>query len=292
MSVLIIGYNQEQGDKGMTTINTTDDFIRLLRENPEFHAAARRELLTEELLELPQRFSQYAQTTDKRLDSVDRRLGSLEQGQQRLESNVTDLQQGQQRLESNVTDLQQGQRRLESDVTDLQQGQRRLENSVNALRGDALETKMPTRLCDLLSEALDVRRTQIFWMARHATPPMIRGDRFVEMLESASDRGIITEDEEARVTRTDMVIRSLRKSDGSRLWIAAEASGVIDQDDIERARQSASALKKLYGEDAVPVVYGYSISERQREQTAATPELQQVHVFLEPDQSGTDSGTD
>ena len=288
MSVLIIGYNQEQGEKVMTTINTADDFIRLLRENPEFHAAARRELLTEELLELPQRFSQYAQTTDKRLDSVDRRLGSLEQGQQRLESNVSDLQQGQQRLESNVTDLQQGQQRLESDVTDLQQGQRRLENSVNALRGDALETKMPTRLCDLLSEALDVRRTQIFWMARHATPPMMRGERFVEMIESASDSGIITEDEEARLTRTDMVIRSLRKSGGSRLWIAAEASGVIDQDDIERARQSASALKKVYSEDAVPVVYGYSISERQREQAAATPELQQVHVFLEPDQSGTD----
>ena len=264
MSALIIGYNQEQGDKGMTTINTADDFIRLLRENPEFHAAARRELLTEELLELPQRFSQYAQTTDKRLDSVDRRLGSLEQGQQRLES----------------------------DAKDLQQGQQRLENSVNSLRGDALETKMPTRLCDLLSEALDVRRTQIFWMTRHATPPMIRGERFVAKIESASDREIITEDEEARITRTDMVIRSLRKSDGSRLWIAAEASGVIDQDDIERARQSASALKKVYSEDAVPVVYGYSISERQREQAEATPELQQVHVFLEPDQSGTASGTD
>ena len=121
---------------------------------------------------------------------------------------------------------------------------------------------------------------------------MIRGERFVEMIESASDSGIITEVEEARLTRTDMVIRSLRKSDGSRLWIAAEASGVIDQDDIERARQSASALKKVYGEDAVPVVYGYSISERQREHAEATPELQQVHVFLEPDQSGTASGTD
>ena len=264
MSVLIIGYNQEQGDKGMTTINTTDDFIRLLRENPEFLAAARRELLTEELLELPQRFSQYAQTTDKRLDSVDRRLGSLEQGQQRLVQKVNGLERG----------------------------QCRLENNVNTLRGDALETKMPTRLCDMMSETLDIRRTQVFWMARHLMPPMSRSEYFVQTLEDATDSGIITEDEEARLTRTDMVIRSLRKSDGSRLWIAAEASGVIDQDDIERASQSASALKKLYGEDAVPVVYGYSISERQREQTAATPELQQVHVFLEPDQSGTDSGTD
>ena len=253
MSVLIIGYNQEQGDKVMTTINTTDDFIRLLRENPEFHAAARRELLTEELLELPQRFSQYAQSTDKRLDSVDRRLGSLEQGQQRLES-----------------------------------GQHRLENSVNTLRGDALETKMPTRLCDMLRARLDVRRTQIFWMAQHLMPPMSRSEYFIRTLEDATDNGIITDDEELRLFTTDMVIRSLRQSDGSHLWIAAEASGVIAQNDIERARRSALTLQKIHGEDTVPVVYGYSISERQREQTAATPELQQVHVFLEPDQSGTD----
>ena len=56
----------------MITINNTDDFIRALRQNPEFHAAARRELLTEELLALPQRLSQYAESTGKRLDSIDR----------------------------------------------------------------------------------------------------------------------------------------------------------------------------------------------------------------------------
>ena len=152
----------------MTMINTTDDFIRLLRANPEFLAAARRELLTEELLELPQRFSQYAQTTEKRLDSVDRGLGSLEQGQQRLESDVKDLQQGQQRLES---------------------GQRRLENSVNILRGDALETKMPTRLCDMMRARLGIRRVQIFWMARASqTPPMSRSEYFIRSLEDATDR--------------------------------------------------------------------------------------------------------
>ena len=55
-------------------IETTDDFIRALRENPDFHAAARRELLTEELLALPQRFSQYAESTDKRLDDLDRTI--------------------------------------------------------------------------------------------------------------------------------------------------------------------------------------------------------------------------
>ena len=227
----------------MVTINNTDDLIRALRENPDFHAAARRELLTEELLALPQRFSQYAESTDKRLDRVDSRLDSLEKGQ------------------------------------------RRLENQVNALRGDALETKMPTRLCDMMSDSLDIRRLQIFWMARHQTPPMSRSEQFAQTLENAADRGIISDIQEGRLTRTDLIVRSVRESDGSRLWVAAEASGVIDQDDIERARQSALALSKIYGEDAIPAVYGYRISDQQREQAVATPELQQVHIFMEHDEA-------
>lgn len=42
----------------MATINTIHDLIRLLRENKEWRDAVRRELLTEELLELPQRTGQ------------------------------------------------------------------------------------------------------------------------------------------------------------------------------------------------------------------------------------------
>ena len=234
----------------MVTINNTDDFIRALRQNPEFHAAARRELLTEELLALPQRLSQYAEGTDKRLDRVDSRLDSLEKGQRRLEV-----------------------------------GMRRLENHVNSLRGDALETKMPTKLCDMLSDELHLRRLQIFWMARHQTPPMSRSEQFAQTLEDATDSGTITDAQEGRLIRTDLIVRSVRESDGSRLWAAVEASGVIDQDDISRARQSALALTKIYGEDAIPVVYGYRISDQQREQAAATSELQRVHIFLEHDEA-------
>ena len=227
----------------MVTINNTDDFIRALRQNPEFHAAARRELLTEELLALPQRLSQYAEGTDRRLDS-----------------------------------LEKGQRRLEV-------GMRRLENQVNSLRGDALETKMPTKLCDMLSDELNLRRLQIFWMARYQTPPMSRSEQFAQTLEDATDSGTITDAQEGRLFRTDLIVRSVRESDEGRLWIAAEASGVIDQDDISRARQSALALTRIYGEDAIPVVYGYRISDRQREQAAATSELQRVHIFLEHDEA-------
>ncbi|MCY3543810.1 MAG: hypothetical protein OXH22_07200 [Chloroflexi bacterium] len=220
----------------MTTINTTDDIIRLLRENPEFRDAVRRELLTEELIALPQRFSEYAKKTDERMDS-------------------------------------------------LEKGQKYLINQVNDLRGDALEAKMPTRLCDMIDVVFNVRRTQVFWMARISMPPASRGDRFVLEIESATDKGIITEDEEARILRTDMIIRAVQKADGSHLWIAAEASGVIDKSDIDRARQSADALTKVFGEDTAPIVYDYSIDRRQRDQAFGNADEREVRVFIQPDNS-------
>ena len=43
----------------MVTINTSDDVLRLLAENPEWKAAVRRAILTEELMNLPARFNQF-----------------------------------------------------------------------------------------------------------------------------------------------------------------------------------------------------------------------------------------
>ncbi len=54
----------------MTTINTIDDLLRIVRENEEFRVALRRELLTEDLLALPQRSGEYSATTDKKLNTL------------------------------------------------------------------------------------------------------------------------------------------------------------------------------------------------------------------------------
>ena len=46
-------------------IETTDDFIRALRGNEEFKAAARHELLTQDLLELPKEFREFKTSTEE-----------------------------------------------------------------------------------------------------------------------------------------------------------------------------------------------------------------------------------
>ena len=60
-----------------TIIENAEDFLRAMRENDEFRSAARRELLTEELLALPQRFAEYSQTTDRKLDRLSDSIGEV-----------------------------------------------------------------------------------------------------------------------------------------------------------------------------------------------------------------------
>ncbi|MYC34417.1 MAG: hypothetical protein F4X64_14735 [Chloroflexi bacterium] len=49
----------------MVTISTPEDLLRVLRENPEWKEAVRREILTEELINLPARFDRFVATTEQ-----------------------------------------------------------------------------------------------------------------------------------------------------------------------------------------------------------------------------------
>ena len=98
--------------------NDINDFIRLLKENPEWLATVRAVILAEELLNLPQQFAEFVAMTSQSFQLVNLRLKNLEEGQEELRgdmgklhtnhTNVEELQQGQVRLEGNVEELQKG----------------------------------------------------------------------------------------------------------------------------------------------------------------------------------------
>ena len=58
----------------MATINTIEDLIRLLDDNPQWVEALRVRLLTRELIELPEKFARFAEATHQRFDRIDDRL--------------------------------------------------------------------------------------------------------------------------------------------------------------------------------------------------------------------------
>ena len=55
----------------MTTINTIEDLIRVLDENPQWVDALRVRLLTRELIELPETFAKFAEVVNQRLTKLE-----------------------------------------------------------------------------------------------------------------------------------------------------------------------------------------------------------------------------
>ena len=113
------------------TPNITE-ILNAVRNDPEVRDALRRELLSQDLLELPERFSAHAAATERRLGSLENVLAEfiaatnvgwgLEQGQEELKRDVAGLKQGQEELRQDVAELKQGQEELKQGQEELRQG--------------------------------------------------------------------------------------------------------------------------------------------------------------------------
>ena len=273
-------------------IETTDDLIRVLRENEEFRDAARRELLTEDLLELPGEFREFRSYAEENFVTTGEfrefrsyaeenfvTTGEFREFRSYAEENFVttgEFREFRSYAEENfVTTGEFREFRTQTDQT-----LHTLTNNVNDLRGVALEGRMSTRLRQRVARALGLTRPRTIWLSRQYVQPPSRAEAFENLKEEAADNGQISDEEADRLTDTDMIM-SAETTDGETVYIAVEASGVIGSGDISRARHSAGILKKLYGEDAIPAVYGFSVEPEQVEQAKPKDGLPQVHIFLE-----------
>ena len=142
------------------------------------------------------------------------------------------------------------------------------------------------RLSRRLGKELGLTKVRVIWMGGRSFPAVNRQcGIFAENLERAFEEGSITSYEDDRLFDTDMIARGLRTSDGATVYVAVEASGVISVRDIDRARESANVLTKLYSAPAIPAVYGFDIATEQRKRTQSDPDagLEEVHIFIESD---------
>ena len=72
----------------MMTINGPDDLLRLLREDARLYEEARRLILTDELIRLPERFDEFAERTDQTLERIDGRLETMYDRFDRIEQDA------------------------------------------------------------------------------------------------------------------------------------------------------------------------------------------------------------
>ncbi len=139
-------------------------------------------------------------------------------------------------------------------------------------------SRLIKELLPLVSREFNVRRVRPIWTPEIIAPLGTAKD-FSDEVEQALGEGVIDEDDHLWVRAADLILRSQRKSDGSTLWFTVEASGTINDDDINQSHHSANAIKKIYDQDAISLVYGYRIQEAQ---VRLAQELG-VQVYIDPD---------
>ena len=71
-----------------TNIDTIEDLIRILDENPEWLEAVRSRLLTRELLDMPRTLALFMETTNKRFAGLDGRVDRVEETLDRIDSKL------------------------------------------------------------------------------------------------------------------------------------------------------------------------------------------------------------
>ena len=224
----------------MTTMNTPDDFIQVLRENPEFRATARRELLTEELLSVPTRLTtleqgiaallEHAEVTNRRLDGI----------------------------EGDIREMKGDIKEVKMDINGLGDSYRREVRAQSSFRGAYAQQESNNSDLDIaalfaLRHGLYEDRIQTWHLSR----------RSLDTLVAHSHRDAI------EVTRpgTQGALRSFRRPDivaevkgpGCRTkmqapsyYIAVEASYTVEKKDIVRATDNAKIVREITGLSRLP----------------------------------------
>ena len=260
-----------------TTISTTDDFIRALRENPDFHEAARRELLSDELLELPQRFTEYTLSTDKKLEVLTENVNALAVRMAELTEIVAALVRNQERMQSDMQDMRAD---LKGDIRALHGMYRRQHDDFQNFRGQFAESaarkKVPTityATGEAIGKELDWDRLMSMKQRRR----MVR--------QHPSVFSSLTAGERISFEEADLIIEALDMSTGGNIcYIAVEASYTCNREDVDRARRNAKLLTACTGQNAYAVVTGIRLNDNVKDEVNGDGEDAVVwHQFEERD---------
>ena len=202
----------------MTTL--IEDILNAIRNNPEAREAIRRELLTQEWLELPDRFAIYAAETD-------RRLRNLEQGQEELRQGQEELQRSQSVLEQKHEDLTAIVMGIRDDLRPLKAAHARNAIKENALEITLLHNCLPTK---------ELTKLDLYRMMRdNKSADISRGDQ--ESFRNA-----------------DLIVEAEHEDTGEIHYFAVEASYTGGVADIRRAVRNAEYLAQFTGMPAHPTV--------------------------------------
>lgn len=237
----------------MATINTIQDLLRLLDENPEWVDALRARLLTQELLELPERFSQFAaemtefkgtverfvETTNQFIEATDKRFDALEAGHARLEADMADFKATVERF------VESTDKRF--DVNEVQHA--RFDADMKALRSDIGVLRGGHARATAIRKSAGIARGMGLRRARNLSM-----DDLYDMMDLA-DTSDIHANLLTSFANADLVMEAA-DSEGETCYVAVEISYTVQDRDVSRASRNSRFLTRFTGRPAFAAVSG------------------------------------
>ncbi len=216
----------------MTTINSQEDFLRALAENPQWREAVRAQLLGEDLLQLPARFDAFVEEQKQhndRMDAFIERISAFVEEQKQINVELKGFVEEQRRVNDRMDRRMD---RFNNDIGQVKGGHARwstIHEAPSIVLGLNLERSLG------LKYVRDVTMAELAAMAHNAAG----GDISTNELRSFS--------------RADLVIE-IEDASGDTCYLAVEASFTATQRDASRAMRNAALLTRFTSLPAHPIV--------------------------------------
>ena len=209
-----------------TIINTSDDLLKLLAENAEFYQAVRRLVLTDELIELPERFAKFTAEVHDFITRQER----FNEEQRQFNHQVNDFIGEQRQLNAEQRQFNAEQRQFNEEQ---RQFNHRIETAIGELKGNTARYVVGVLFGEIAEQlGFTFRDTLSRQQLRQMIGPQGRTD------VSSGDR--------QSFIRADLVVLA-DDAAGDTHYIAVEASYTGDARDTTRARRNAELLQRFAG---------------------------------------------
>ena len=215
----------------MTTINTIEDLIRLLDENPHWAEALRVRLVTRELIELPARFASFAAETTARFDRLESQFSSFA-----AETNERFTQ-----IDQRFAQVDQRFDRIDSVLE-------RIQTDLGYMRG-AHARNAAMENASAIARAMGLQRVRT-----------LNRDELWEMTDQADTSGLGAGELDS-FHRADLVMEAVSAA-GMSCYVAVEVSFTVNGRDTTRAVRNAELLTSFTGRPAYAAVAGLRTDNR------------------------------
>ena len=267
----------------MTTINNIEDFLRIVREDEALRSAMRRELLTEELLELPARVAEMSRTQDAMLETQNSILKTQDEFRQSMaefRQEMAEFRQTQEEFRQEMAEFRQSMVEFRQEMDEFRKTQDFILKEIADLRKtqNSILERLAAVEDNTRQNTVQIGELKGLFMERSARDdaPIITSDMGLRWLKTLGRGDVVMIADEAQRSgltagisrdhmrafrRADLVIEAA-DSDGETHYVAVEISYTANGRDTERATRHAEYITRFTGISAYAAIASVHIDNR------------------------------